>query len=110
MSVTVHLARPLHIVDSGARGPTRERIIAEVTLREPTGRDLRLFDRHQGQPVELARALIEALTGLTKMQVGRLATIDVEALSRAVRAASAPGSVVIEQTAKLSHYVSVRPT
>jgi hypothetical protein len=42
--------------------PKRGDAISEVLVRRATGKDMRLLDRHQGNPMALTLALIDALT------------------------------------------------
>lgn len=54
--------------------------VCEVTMRRATAKDMRLFDQFASQPMALTLAMIEQLTGLTRIEVDKLDAEDVERL------------------------------
>jgi hypothetical protein len=65
--------------------------ITTVEIVRPTARNLLLMDDHQGRPVALTIAMVEALTTLTKGQVQALDVEDFGPLGELVMSYVAPG-------------------
>lgn len=64
--------------------------IASVTIRRPTGKEMREMDSHVG---DLAKslAMIEALTGLSGFQVDKLDVVDITGMGRIIEGFMEPG-------------------
>lgn len=78
-AITYELKHPIVLRFQPKGGEAREETITEVKLRRAKAKDLRQLDRHPGQ-IAQSLALIQALSGLTGVQVDELDAEDVSAL------------------------------
>ena len=71
---------PIERTINKGRDDERIETISSVTLRRPTGKDMRLIDRHAHEPIAMTLAMIEALSELDADAVDRLDSEDVDSL------------------------------
>lgn len=81
MQTRYTLKHPVTMQFRQADGSVREEAIAELTLRRPTAKDLRLVDTYGTQMVAMMIAMISALCGVEIETVERLDAEDFGELS-----------------------------
>lgn len=84
------LACPITMTFNSGKPDERTETVAEVTIRAPKARDMRVVDKHTGQ-VAQSLAMIAQLTGLAIMQVDELDVVDVTAIGDIIEGFTKPG-------------------